>query len=93
MLNVSKKPGLLHAFSRNLYFIQQQGFLCDLRLQGKDGSVYAHRLVLLASGSPLFQSTLLDFKTWNSSRISLDFQCYSCNVIDALVRYIFISPV
>ena len=93
MLNVSKKPGLLHAFSRNLYFIQQQGFLCDLRLQGKDGSVYAHRLVLLASGSPLFQSTLLDFKTWNSSRISLDFQCYSCNVIDALVRYIYTGEI
>lgn len=93
MLNVSKKPGLLQAFSRNLYFIQQQGFLCDLRLQGKDGSVYAHRLVLLASGSPLFQSTLLDFNTWNSSRISLDFECYSCNVIDALIRYIYTGEI
>lgn len=93
ILNISKKPGILQAFSQNLYFIQQQGFLCDLRLQGKDGSVYAHRLVLLGSGSPLFQSTLLDCNTWNSSRISLDFECYSCNVINALIRYIYTGEI
>ncbi|XP_071180850.1 uncharacterized protein [Mytilus edulis] len=94
MLVVTQDPGYVDSLRSNFFAMQQEKQLCDVLLKGADNSyINAHKLVLLASGSPYFHNLLSGPQSATCNPQVIDFTLYPFPVLESLIRYLYTGEI
>ncbi|CAC5397010.1 unnamed protein product [Mytilus coruscus] len=94
VLVVTKDPGYVDSLRSNFFAMQQEKQLCDVLLKGADNSyINAHKLVLLASGSPYFHNMLSGPQSATCDPQVIDFTLYPFPVLESLIRYLYTGEI